>query len=167
MPWNQQPPQEKRPPRVGNIAAGFIIAIALVIDGLQFLLDFTVLLSPLTIFVGFVSVLFFNLWFLVFHRVSFTQGKYALAKMGAVMGTAVITVIPFLNGIPEITLGVLTTIILSRLEDAHLSIGSIAQTAARVAAGGPASKAQFFGKVIFGSGARPVEMPEGAQEYPA
>lgn len=159
---------EKKAPRIGNIAAGFLLFAALIVDGAQFLLDLSVILSPLTIIVGFTAMIMFTAWFYLFHGVSFINGKQGLAKLGTLMGTAIITVIPFVNGVPEITAGVFLTILLSRIEDKHIDVSAVAAAALSAARKTPLAPAAFAGKILLGSGARPVQQsPEGAQEYPA
>lgn len=102
-------------PRISNGSAGALIATGLLTDGIQALLTFTVIGSIIATFVTLVAAFGFGMWLLML-------GAYKGSKMDrqAVTAIAVVAVecVPFLSIIPGITLGLLVTIVRTRIEDA-------------------------------------------------
>ena len=106
---------------IGNVTAGFMITVALLMDGVQFLLTLSVLLVPLSWLVTFFSIILFWLWFVLSGvKYSGTNGGKRLLIM---LGTAVAELVPFINALPAITAGVIGTIVQTRLEDARRNAG--------------------------------------------
>lgn len=110
---------EKKKHKIGNVTAGFMILLALVVDGLQFLLTLVVILIPLSLLVTFIAGIGFALWFFLLGAYS---GKGAEKKVLTSGVSLVAEFIPVINAIPAITAGVVLNIILSRLDDAHISL---------------------------------------------
>jgi hypothetical protein len=106
---------------VGNVTAGLMIAVALLCDGLQFLLTLSVLLLPLSIFVTVTCVTMFFLWFALLG-VKYTDhggGKKLLTMLAA----SVAELVPVVNALPAVTAGVLGVIVQTRIEDARRQSG--------------------------------------------
>ncbi len=104
---------------IGNVTAGLMILLALVGDGLQFLLTLSVLLLPLSVLVTFLFSTSFVLWFLILGAYS---GKGAEKKALTSGVSTVAEFIPIINAVPAITAGVLINIVLSRIDDAKKTI---------------------------------------------
>ena len=105
---------------VGNIAAGFMIALALIVDGIQFFLTLTVLLMPLAIFLSILSTIIFFLWFFMLGAYS---GTGAWKRMSTSGMAAIIELVPFIGGLPAVTGGVVGVIVQTRITDARRSLG--------------------------------------------
>ncbi len=101
--------------RISTVTAAFIIAIALILDLVQFLLVLTVVGSVVSVIIGLLAG--FGLW-LVFalHGVKYS-GTGALKKAGATFGTMVAEMVPFLDVLPLITIGAVLIIRQTRKED--------------------------------------------------
>lgn len=104
------------PKRIGNVVAGLMLATALTFDGLQFLLTLTVFGSIASPLITFVALCIFALWFLI-YGINYIGGRKAGVKLAATMGTVVAEMVPFINGLPAITAGVLGILYASRKED--------------------------------------------------
>lgn len=106
---------------VGNVTAGFMIAGALLIDGLQALMTFTVLLLPLSIFLTFFAAIGFGLWFALMgvKYIGNDGGKKLLTALAATIAELA----PVINVIPATTAGVIGIIVQTRIEDARKSMG--------------------------------------------
>lgn len=123
--------------RIGNVTATLLITVAALFDLLQFLLTFVPVFDViLCFFLGAVaSFLFYVLWFpLIDPSIMGFGGRrgagqkklnLALAKYGTIGAAAVISLIPFLDALPEITAGVVMTIVFTRLEDVGVNPSSI------------------------------------------
>lgn len=111
--------EEKKKHKIGNVTAGFMLLLALVADGLQFLLTLSVLLLPLSLLVTFLCSVGFILWFFILGAYS---GKGAEKKVLTSLVSMVAEIIPVINAVPAITAGVAINIALSRLDDAHISL---------------------------------------------
>ncbi|MES2668469.1 MAG: hypothetical protein V4644_02160 [Patescibacteria group bacterium] len=106
--------------KVGNITAGLMVALALLIDGVQFLLSLTVLLLPLSIFVTFIGFVTFGLWFAL-CGVNYMSGGGKKLLTG--LAATVTELIPVINAVPATTLGVVAIIAQTRIEDAREHAG--------------------------------------------
>lgn len=111
--------EEKKKHKIGNITAIFMLLLAAVADGLQFLLTLSVLLIPLSLLLTFLCGIGFALWFLILGAYS---GKGAEKKILTSLVSMVAEFIPVINAVPAITAGVLINVALSRLDDAHISL---------------------------------------------
>lgn len=105
--------------KIGNVTAGFMILLALIVDGLQFILTLAVALIPFSLLVTFIAGIGFALWFFLLGAYS---GKGAEKKVLTSAVSVVAEFIPVINAVPAITAGVVLNIVLSRLDDAHISL---------------------------------------------
>jgi predicted membrane protein len=102
--------------RIGNVAAGFILAFTVIADLSQFLLTLTgvgALLAPLVTFL--VTTTLF-IWFLLLG-VNYIAGKRAAAKAITALSVVVAEFIPVINALPTFTIGAIVIIWSSRAED--------------------------------------------------
>ncbi len=104
-----------------------MIAIAVLIDGVQALLALTVFASILGSFITFVAGFGFWLWFTILGV------KYDSKKALTGLGSVVAELVPLLNALPAMTAGVVITIILDRLEAKKPKYGTGARDAAVMA----------------------------------
>ncbi len=118
-------PQNKKV-RVGNVSAGLLILVAVIMDGLQFLFSFFHMLPwignaiafVVTLVIGLVASGMFWLFFkMIDPSIEYFGGRQAAVKLVAAFGTIVAEVIPLINALPAITAGVITMIIALRIED--------------------------------------------------
>ncbi len=107
--------------RVGNGAAGAMLALALVIDGLQFILTLSVVGSIVASVIAAISAFCFWLWFALLG-VKYL-GQNGSRKMFIALAASVAELVPFINALPATTIGVLGIIIDSRIEDARTAAG--------------------------------------------
>ncbi len=107
--------------RIGNVTAGAIIAIALIIDGLQFLLTLTVVGSIIAAAMTFLAGFGFWLWFSILG-VKY-MGKEGNKKLLISLTAFITELIPIVDALPATTLGVVLIIIQTRIEDARANAG--------------------------------------------
>lgn len=101
--------------RIHTIMAGLMIGLAVLADGIQFLLTLTVIGSIAAIFVSAFVWIVFLIWFAVCGVSYFDRGG---AVRGLILISSVITeLVPLINALPATTLGVVALIIHSRIED--------------------------------------------------
>lgn len=108
--------KEKRQ-RISNIKWILMVAVAVVIDGLQFLLNFIPILG--WFFVSLISVfawLTFFVWF-KFNGISFLEGKRAILKFASLFGVSIIEIFPLLNDLPAWTAYTVLMFFIIRGED--------------------------------------------------
>jgi hypothetical protein len=105
---------------IGNVTAGLMIVLALIVDGLQILLTLTVLLIPLSLLLTFFSVVGFSIWFFLLGAY---KGKGAEKKVLTSLAASVVEIVPVLSAIPAATAGVVINIVLSRMDDLKRRIG--------------------------------------------
>ncbi len=106
------------PHKIGNVTAGFMIALAASVDVLQALLTFSVVLLPFSLFLSFLSFIVFGLWFLLLGAYS---GQGSSKRLMTSAGAMVIEIVPFLSMLPATTAGVLSTIVQTRVADSLAS----------------------------------------------
>lgn len=108
-------------PRIGNVTAGMMLAGALVLDFIQFLLTLSVFLEPLSFIFTFLGAITFGLWFTLLgvRYIGNDGGKKLLIGLGA----TVAEFIPIINALPVTTAGVFGIIAQSRVEDARRNTG--------------------------------------------
>lgn len=109
----------KEKSKIGNVTAIFLISVAVVVDGIQFLLTLTVLGSILSTLVTFFASIMFFLVFLLLG-VKYT-GKGGGVKLASMLGASVTELVPFLNAVPAWTAGVVAVIVQERLAEAQAS----------------------------------------------
>ena len=101
--------------RINTITAGLMIGVAVLADGIQFLLTLTVIGSIVAMFISAFVWIVFLIWFALCGVSYFDRGG---ATRGLIMLTSAITeLVPFINAVPALTLGVVALIIHSRMED--------------------------------------------------
>ncbi|MBU1292476.1 hypothetical protein KJ819_00220 [Patescibacteria group bacterium] len=105
---------------IGNITAGSMITVALLVDGLQFLLTLSVLLLPLSLLLTFLAAAGFGVWFFLLGAYS---GKGAEKKALVSLVSAIAEFIPVVNALPAVTAGVVINIALSKVKDVEKKIG--------------------------------------------
>lgn len=107
--------------RIGNVTAGAIIATALVIDGIQFLLTLTVVGSVIAAVMTFLAGFGFWLWFSILG-VKYL-GKEGNKKLLISLTAFITELIPIVDALPATTAGVILIIIQTRIEDARTNAG--------------------------------------------
>lgn len=101
--------QERIPPITGFLMLG----LAIIFDGLQFILNLTVFLSILATAVALIGWGILWLW-LKFRHVTFSNNTI---RMATVMLSPLIELVPFINMLPALTFGTWITIWSVRRED--------------------------------------------------
>jgi predicted branched-subunit amino acid permease len=102
--------------RAGFFIGGFLITLAFVFDIVE------AILALFTAGVGsyvkdFAEIIVFPILFWIF-KIPFWKGNKRVAKITASIVTVLVSLIPFVSDIlPELTIGVLVTILYSRVED--------------------------------------------------
>lgn len=106
--------------RITPVVSFFLIAVALMFDGLQFLLLFlnvipvigTVISFVFSWFITFLATTVFLLWFALLG-VSYFKGKRAAKRAFAMAASVITELVPLFNSLPVITAWVVTTIVLT------------------------------------------------------
>ena len=106
---------------IGNVTAGLMIAVALLMDALQGLFTLLVFLIPLSWFVTILSIIIFFLWFAIMG-VKFGAGDGG-RKLLTMLAAAVAEFAPLINALPATTAGVIGVIAQTRIEDARRNAG--------------------------------------------
>lgn len=115
----------RKKPRVGNFNAGLLIGFAVLCDLTQFVLSFlhvipyvgNAIAFVLVLYVTIVAYLVLGIWFAICGVNYFTGNKAAL-KVLTLLASIGIELIPIVDSLPAITAGVITMVIVSRIEDA-------------------------------------------------
>lgn len=102
--------------KVGNGAAAAMLTVAVLIDGIQALLTFTVIGSIVATLITFLASFGFWLWFAL-HGVKYT-GKDAGKKALIVLASVIAELVPFVNMLPATTAGILGIILTERVKEA-------------------------------------------------
>jgi len=103
--------------RIGALTAGLLFGIAGLLDIIQFFVTFIPFVDViLDWFIAVIGLITFGIWFAMLD-VNYFQGKKAAGKIAAVFGTAIVEMVPILDALPAITLGVLTVVFLTWNED--------------------------------------------------
>jgi len=122
--------------RVSTLVAVFMGGLAITFDGLQFFLLFLNVIPVAGTAIAFLGswfvaalagIVFYMVWFPLLG-VQLTKGKSS--KLINVLLSAVLEATPLLDALPGISYGVISTIILSRLEDAAYNKAHAAETKA-------------------------------------
>lgn len=105
--------------RIGKPVAGLMVAMAVIIDFSQFVINFVPVLGQFFgLVLSFIAFVSFALWFALLG-VNFFTGRKAGLKMVSAFGTTLIELVPLVQALPSMTIGVTVTIIASWLEDAE------------------------------------------------
>lgn len=103
--------------RIGPVTMFFMLACALIADCLQFLVQFIPGVGQVIGWIiAFLAGGFFFMWFYMLG-VSYFSGKKSFAKISAVLGMSVVELVPLVDALPALTVGVLAIILSSRAED--------------------------------------------------
>lgn len=104
---------------ISKPVAGIMVTAAVIIDCAQFAINLVPVLGQffglMLSFIGFVS---FLVWFALLG-VNFFTGRKAGLKMMAGFGATIVELVPLVQALPALTMGVAVTIIASWLEDAE------------------------------------------------
>lgn len=101
--------------RIGTITAGLMIGVAVLVDGLQFLLTLTVIGSLVAMLVSAFAWITFVLWFALLGVSYFDRG--AATRGLILLSSIIVELIPLVNALPATTLGVVALVIHTRIED--------------------------------------------------
>lgn len=117
---------ENKEVRIGNVTAVLLIMVALLFDLAQFVITVIFGFVPLagpgliitaTWFISMFAQIAFAIWFALLHvRGGARQTAFAI-RMLVYISVFVVELVPIINSIPAITLGVVALIVLSRAED--------------------------------------------------
>lgn len=102
--------------RVSPVVGGFMVALAVIADLFQVLLTLTGIFAIAGTLVSFFTLTILGVWFTIL-RVSFIEGRRGVSKFLTVLTTSVAEIIPFVGGLPTLTIGTILTIRISRQED--------------------------------------------------
>src|SRR5262245_1428954 len=106
------------PLRIPWWAGIFILAFAIVLDGLQFIFNLLSGVPGLMVLPWFMSCVAFIALFIVFKLCGVNYlDRNAHTKLFVMLASVVIEFIPFINAIPALTLGALSVIVITRAED--------------------------------------------------
>lgn len=101
--------------RISWITGGFILALTLIVDGVQILLTVTLIGSVISMVMG--ALMGFVLWLIfILHGVKYS-GTGGFKKAGTLAISVLVEFIPFADMLPAITTGALLTILETRKED--------------------------------------------------
>lgn len=99
---------------IGGVTAGLLIGLALLFDGIQFLLTLTVLGS---LFSWLVTVIAWTTFLVAFALVGESYFQKNTARKMLISGASIVAeLVPIINAIPAITLGVIALIVQNRIE---------------------------------------------------
>lgn len=93
-----------------------MIAVALILDGIQFLFTLFVITSLFSILVTVLAICIFGVWFAI-HRISYFSGRKTGTKVLSMLGSMFVELVPLVDGIPAITAGVIGIIVSTRMEE--------------------------------------------------
>lgn len=119
------PQKQKR--KIGNVTAAFMIGAAILFDALQFLVTFLHLIPAvgnaaavaLAWFITVLATATFGVWFALVG-VNYFTGKGAGKRFLIVLSATVVELVPIIDAVPAITLGVVFLILQTRLEEGHI-----------------------------------------------
>ncbi|HEY0011042.1 MAG TPA: hypothetical protein VGB97_04020 [Candidatus Paceibacterota bacterium] len=105
--------------RVGTASAISLLTVELFLDGVQFLINLIPVLGQvINLGVTFIGIFIASLWLFIFcDGVNYFTGKKAGLKVLGIMTGTVLELVPIVNALPALTLGVALVIIGTRMED--------------------------------------------------
>ena len=121
--------------KIGNVTAGLMVACALLVDGLQFLLTLTVVGSVVASILTPIIAFMFWLWFALMGVQYLGRGGGKKALIALTAGIA--ELVPFINALPVTTVGVVGIIATERAEEkkqAHQAARGVANPTRRAQA---------------------------------
>lgn len=119
--------------KISTINAVFLIGAALLFDGIQFVLTLTVIGTVAAWFVSAFAWILFLIWFALLGTNYFDKG--AGTKILTVFASVIAELMPLVNALPGITLGVVALIVQNRI--AHAKESAVAPKAASAGARRP------------------------------
>lgn len=111
------------PHRISTTTAFFMIVVAVLLDLIQFVFTLFVITSLLSELVTFFALCVFGVWFAILG-VNYFSGKKVGLKLASVFTSAIVELVPLIDGLPAITAGVVGIIVSVRKEDAQPKPGS-------------------------------------------
>jgi len=130
----EQSPTQEIQYRVGSFATGFSIVIALLFDCLQFILNFIPVMGQVVSwFITFFAFSIFTVFFALLG-VNYFSGKKASAKIISFLSSAVIELVPIVNALPAMTLGIIGILVAVRYEDKAMATANRVKNNARTSA---------------------------------
>ena len=103
--------------RISRTVAGLMVGTAALVDSGQFVLNLIPVLGQfMGLMMSFIAFIGFVLWFALMG-VNFIAGRRAGMKMMAAFGTTIVELVPLVQALPAMSMGVAITIIASWLED--------------------------------------------------
>ncbi|MEK7601881.1 MAG: hypothetical protein AAB472_00095 [Patescibacteria group bacterium] len=101
--------------RISGLSAILLVSLAGITDIIQFFADLTGFGAIVAMMLGATVEIGLLVWFRLLGIQYFN--KNVLLKFGTILATSVITFIPFLDMLPELTLGTIVLIMITRYED--------------------------------------------------
>ena len=101
--------------RISTVSAGLMIGVAVLIDGIQFLLTLTVIGSLVSMLLSVFVWVAFLLWFALQGVSYFDKG--AATRGFILIFSVIVELVPMINALPATTLGVVALVIHTRMED--------------------------------------------------
>jgi hypothetical protein len=116
------------------MAAALMVSFALLFDAAQFLATFLHILpvvgnAAALVFAWFITILaasVFGVWFAL-HGISYATGRGAGRRMLIALSAVIIELLPIIDALPAITVGVIGIIIESRIQDAQKKVLPVPQ----------------------------------------
>ncbi len=115
--------------RITGVTGCFMIAIAVLLDLLQILFTITLIFALAADLVTFIAAGIFGLWFLILG-VSYTGGSRGMMKFMTAILSSVTELVPVIDAMPALTIGIATIILASRAEDREQFAASTKEAAA-------------------------------------
>jgi hypothetical protein len=120
-PVRQVVTEEEIKERISKVMGGMLIITALSIDAFQALLNILIIGEVFSTVISVCADTLFVVWFWMLG-VSFTKSPKAFFSMA---GQAVVGLIPVLNTLPELTLGIIGVVVFTRIVDKSNSLGKL------------------------------------------
>jgi hypothetical protein len=115
--------------RIGQMTKYMLLTVAILFDGAQFLVAFIPVFDVIADFIlGITAIFIFGVWFMLLG-VSYFSGSKSGSKITNMVATSVVELVPLLDALPGITIGVWNIISATRQEDKE----KIAQFQAQIA----------------------------------
>lgn len=121
----QKPEEKKKKERITLWMGAALILTALSIDGFQAVLNFLLVGEVFSTVISVGADMLFIVWFWSLG-LGFVKNPRTFAAMGI---QEIIGLIPIANTLPELTLGILAIVLMTRAEDKGGALGKLASTA--------------------------------------
>lgn len=134
------PGSQPKKQRISVVTAICMVALAVIFDGIQDILLFINVLPVIgqvidvvfSWFISFLAAVSFGVWFALL-RVNYFSGRKSGQKLLVMFSSIIVELIPYIDALPAITFGVVSLIIITRIEDAGMTGAGILQTVAGTA----------------------------------